>query len=195
VVQAWTLFVAPRRFMEEWSTGRRTAMDPLAFLAAGVALKALVARYGERYFGTQMPSSSVVDWMRSSTGVTAVLFAVGGVSHLVLRRRSRAPLRSTVAAIAYTSGGPAVILACIGWVVALLLRLGHRDPTFMLYQTKLTVPVVAMAYVSHAWTLAALAGAHRVRWVWAALAVLATVALPFVLVGTGMLIKAYAEGM
>jgi hypothetical protein len=172
-------------------------MDPLGFFAAGTALKALLARYAERVVPVdlQLQGSTVRDWLRSSTGTTLVLFTFGAVAHLVLRRRSHAPFRSTVAAIAYALGGPGALFACAGWGLTIALQLAGRDPSMHYHQTRIPAPVVVCAYLPHVWTVFALAGVHRASWARIGLAVVAAVAMPIVLIAAGLLLRGLAANL
>jgi hypothetical protein len=189
-LQSWAFLVSPRRFMEEWSTGRRDAMDPLAFLAAGSAVKALLMRYGGKIVPFQLPSNAAEEWISSSLRSTVMLFIFGAMAHLVLRRHSRAPFRSTVAAVAYTLGGPGALIACAAWAVAIALHFLGVDTTVTFFQARVPAPLIVAGHLPHVWTLFALAGVHRVGWRRLALATLAVIGWPLLLVALGFLLIA-----
>jgi hypothetical protein len=175
VTQAWAMTVAPHRFMAEWATGRREALNPLRYLAVGTAVKFLAERGARWVMHLESSEKTWVSWLRSSFGVTVTLILFGLMMHVVLRLRSRAPVRSTVAAIIFSSAGPGVFGHVLAWLVSIAIYLvGHRVPCYAPQGTPpYPYPVLGITYFGYLWLTAALSGVHRVRWWWALAALLA----------------------
>jgi hypothetical protein len=185
--QAWALTVSPRRFMEAWASGQRETLNPLRFFAVGTALTYFVDRGGRRVLHLpSLPNSGVMGMMTTHLGVTVMVLLYGVVMHAVLRLRSRAPLRSTLAAIVFASAGPGAFLAVLGWVVSgAIFFLRGSVPLHEVVQGGAPLhesqaiaypwPVLIDSYLSFVWTIATLAAAHRCRWWWPVLAFLALI--------------------
>lgn len=180
--QSVALLRAPRRFMEEWATGRRDALTPPRLFAFGMAVQYLVEKAGRRIVHISAPTEA---WLGSlvhsafSSMILGCLF--GGAMHLVLRTRRKAPLHVSLAATLYAAGGPQVLLALAGWAFTLVVfavrgKIGpltiqiNKDTVHAVAYAMPTSVAVASA-ASVLWTIAAMAGAHRVSRRWAAVAV------------------------
>lgn len=175
--QSWALLVAPHRFMEEWASGRREALAPTRFYAFGTAITVLVQRVGMWICHTKQVEST---WWRSAMHSVffsiAVAAVMGACTHLLLRKRSKAPLRATVAAQMFTTAGPQVFLVALGWLVSCvwfslhgsvpMVNAGSAGTGYEAVQVP--IPASLGPTIAYGWSVAALAGVHRVRW-WRAL--------------------------
>jgi hypothetical protein len=182
--QAWAITVAPHRFLADWVGGRRDALNPLRFFAVGTALMFLVDRGGRKLLHiAPAPSQGLLGVINSSTGSTALVFLGATLLHVVLRLRSKAPLRSSVAAVLFTHAGPGAFLSILGWLLSAAIHVVQGHVSGALYNGAFTPwPVIGLDFVGFGWVVAALVGVHRVRWWWS---VLALAAAPVIL-GLGM---------
>jgi hypothetical protein len=147
----------PRRFGAEWATGRRTAMNPLGFVAASCPIL-LPLDYGLQALGhaSRPDVPLALELARSArpylfvvpmTLLTALLFRMGG---------SRRRLTTTLGILLYWT-----VLSIVGWIVGVVLNVGFHLGD--------VVPHLA-GYLTMIWGGLALGGAHQVRWGWALLA-------------------------
>jgi hypothetical protein len=174
-VQSWAMTVAPRRFMEEWATGQREALNPLRFLAVGAALEIVAERVSRWYLHLPRPDTTWVGWITSSFGVTVFTVLMAAIMHAVLRLKSRAPLRSSIAATIFSTSGPGTLLCLLSWggsctYYAVFKRIPIMSSAGMTFPWPVYLASMAPFF---AWTVAALTGVHAVRWWWGLLAVLA----------------------
>jgi hypothetical protein len=168
VTQAWAVTIAPRRFMEEWAAGQRETLNPLRYFAVGTTFSYFADRGSRRVLHIpNPPQSGFIAWMYTHFGITLMVLMFGVVMHGVLRLRSRAPLRSTLAALVFASSGPGTFATLFAWVGTCALYLA-RGSAPMLVTGGVTWPwaVLICSYLSFAWTVATLAAVHRVRWWW-----------------------------
>jgi len=180
--QAFTLLVRPGRFMEEWATGQREALNPLRFLGLGFLL-ALTARHlGEQYLlGPALEAQSLTSVLKTPLGVELVFLTLSLPAHAVMRLSgSRAPLSATLAAFIFTFMGPVILLQAGAWLIsALLLLITGSLPLYELkvgFATRLyrhsayPWPLMVANWVALIYCVRAIAGVHRKRWGWAFLA-------------------------
>ena len=168
--QSWMLTHSPRRFAAEWAAGTREALNPLRFLAVGTTVTVLAERGARWIIHLPTPAhEGWVGWLQGSLGQMLNLTVTGALMHVMLRRRSGAPFRSTLGAAVFAAGGPGTLSAVVGWTtsVALFLQRGHV-PLFEAKTAALPIPVLVSAVVDFVWTVATIAGVHRTRW-WAPL--------------------------
>jgi hypothetical protein len=189
MTQAWAMTLSPRRFMEEWATGRREALTPTRFLAVSLGLSLLIDRAGRYLFHVHQAADGVGAWLSSSSaGLTAAMFVFGAMTHVTLRLKSKQPLRSSVAALFFATG-PGTLIAFVGWLITAALYVTIRHvPTFE-RDPATPIPVSVLGIVHVAWSVAALAGVHRVRWWWPAVAM---VAIPLFFGVVGLIIGVLA---
>jgi hypothetical protein len=192
--QAFSLLRGPGRFMEEWATGQREALNPLRFLGLGFLLSLTARHLGEwslvdPSLKVQGPTSIIGTFFGAELIFVVLALPMHGVMRL---SGSRAPLSATAAAIIYAFMGPVVLLQALGWLAsALLLLITGSVPLFPL---KPGVAVRVIGYSAYPWPLMvsnwlslvycvrALAGVHRGRWGWAIVALIVAhgVFMPFI---------------
>jgi hypothetical protein len=174
-VQSWAMTIAPRRFMGEWATGQREALNPLRFLAVGTALEIVAERVSRWYLHLPRPDTTWVGWITSSFGMTVFIVLMAAIMHGVLRLKSRAPLRSSIAATIFSTSGPGTLLCLLSWggacaYYAVFKRISVISSAGLTFPWPVYLASMAPFF---AWTVAALTGVHAVRWWWGLLAVLA----------------------
>jgi hypothetical protein len=181
VSQAWLLTISPRRTLDEWATGKRELLNPLRFTAVGLGICLLLDK-GGRWLCHIEPSPTLHGWQaynqsftHSSMGMVFSAFVGGTLMHPVLRWKSKAALRSTIAASLYANFGPGVFLTALSWLVCLgLFGFHHKIPLFVSTTGEnMPWPSVVAAFLSGPWVVGGFSGAHRVRWWWSSLAYLA----------------------
>jgi hypothetical protein len=172
--QAWAMTHSPHRFMQEWMSGQREALNPLRFLAVGLAATFLVDKLFRRLLHLASPATDTPGgWLNTTTGTTLYVILCGAAIHGMLRWRSRAELRSSLAATMFATSGPAALLSVAGWIVCLGIHLAHGN-LHVIDTPAGPLPLVAMAVgiLALGWPVAALAAVHRMRWWWPLLALL-----------------------
>src|SRR5262249_25559325 len=85
---------------------------------------------------------------------------------------------SSLAAAMFSAAGPRTLLIVTGWLVAIGIHYAFRRVDLSASRgSNVPLPVEWLRNLSTFWTIATLAGAHRVRWWWVALALLALLAI------------------
>jgi hypothetical protein len=188
--QSWALLRAPHLFMQEWSEGRREALNPLRFFAFGTMLTLLMDRGGRALLHkVAFPSNDIRDAVRTSGGLVATVVVIAACMHLVLRTRSRIPFRGSLAATAYAFAGPGVFCHLFGWIVSAAIYFTHG--TITVGQGGWLVgggsnwpwPIGIMTLLSFLWTVVAVAGVHRLRWWWGVIALVGTSLIFTIMIG------------
>jgi hypothetical protein len=111
----------PRQFADEWSHGRRRALNPLGFLATAFAIAGSAAALFSRLAHLEDGSHSLMSEFLAALTPFAYFLALGALSHLVLWVfGSRRPLRDTCAMALYAGGGPALAAQLLVMLLALL---------------------------------------------------------------------------
>jgi hypothetical protein len=181
-LQAFTLLVRPGRFMEEWATGQREALNPLRFLGLGFLLIITARHLGERYLlGPALEAQSLTSVLKTPLGVELVFLTLSLPTHAVMRLSgSRATLSATLAAFIFTFMGPVVLLQVGAWLISgLLVLITGSLPLYELkvgFATRLyrhsayPWPLMVANWVALIYCVRAIAGVHRKRWGWAFLA-------------------------
>lgn len=181
-LQAFTLLVRPGRFMEEWATGQREALNPLRFLGLGFLLIITARHLGERYLlGPALEAQNLTSVLRSPLGVELVFLTLALPTHAVMRLSgSRATFSATLAAFIFTFMGPVVLLQVGAWLISgLFMLLTGSLPLFELkagFAARLyrhsayPWPIMVANWVALIYCVRAIAGVHRKRWGWAFLA-------------------------
>lgn len=106
----------PARFAADWSDGRLSALNPLAFLLNALAVLGPWRALWARFLDPNPPTTPL--WFELSKPAFPVVLntVMTSVAHVIIRAfGGRRPLRSTVAITLYVSGGP---LAIVNFVVA-----------------------------------------------------------------------------
>jgi hypothetical protein len=123
----WAILASPARFAADWASGRRHALNPLAFLFNSLAVVGPWRALWARLLDPNPPTTPL--WFELGKPALPVLFsvAVTALFHLLLKPLGgRRPLRSSLAMAMYVSGGP---MAILNFLVAPLVLYGfiHRD--------------------------------------------------------------------
>lgn len=183
--QAFTLLVRPGRFMEEWATGQREALNPLHFLGLGFLMIITARHLGERYLlGPALEAQSLTSVLKTPLGVELVFLTLSLPTHAVMRLSgSRATLSATLAAFIYTFMGPVVLLQVGAWLLSgLLVLITGALPLYELKEGFVTRlyrhsaypwPLMVANWVALIYCVRTIAGVHRKRWGWAFLALFA----------------------
>jgi len=192
ISQSWALTRSPYVFMEEWSTGTRETLNPLRFFAVGATITFLSSRAARSLMHiAPLPDSGWRGFAGSYGGQLLLNALMASLMHVVLRFRSHAPLRSTLAASAFASSGPSTLLLLVGWIVSLAIYVARgRVALVDSGGTPWPWPVLVVTIASFGWTFAILAGAHRVRWWWSVIAIVGALVMLMLLTILGVLVWA-----
>lgn len=180
--QSFTLLRHPRQFMEEWATGQREALNPVRFLGLGFLLAITARHLGERYLlGPALEFQGLTTILKTPLGVELVFLTLALPAHGVMRLSgSRAPLSATVAAVVFAFMGPVILLQAFGWLVSALLmgatgsiplvELKAGFITRLYRHSAYPWPLMVANWLALIYCTLTIAGAHRKRWGWGALA-------------------------
>jgi hypothetical protein len=170
---------APYRFAQEWWTGARAAMNPLAMLATGATLVTGARQLALAVLGVQRPDS-VIALVLSALGPYVHYVVFGLIFHAILRPGApqRARLGDSVAISLFAGAGPAALAEAAGWLaIALVPALRSGGAIGVILGVAFSVFCYAFA--------SAMAGLHGVRWWRLAIAIL--IAFPLTGVAFGLL--------
>jgi len=181
----WAIVSAPARFADDWATGRRHALNPLAFLFNALAVLGPWRALWARLLDPNPPTTPL--WFELSKPLYPIVInvTVTGLVHLILKPLgARRPLRSSLAIGMYVSGGP---LSLLNFLVGPLMIYGfiHRDdPKVALISA---IPNLVLLVIFIVYTIVAQAGLHRLsRWRVALAVLIAWVAFGYLSARTSM---------
>ncbi len=124
---SWAIVAAPARFADDWASGRRRALNPLAFLLNALAVLGPWRALCTRLIDPNPPTTPLWFELGKPIFPVAMNVTVTALFHLLLKPLgARRPLRSSLAVAMYVSGGP---LAIVNFAVAPLVLYGfiHRE--------------------------------------------------------------------
>ncbi len=113
----WALARSPRRFANDWWSGARIAMNPIAMLATGATLVTAARQLAGAALEISRPDS-LMDTVATALGPYLHYVFLGVLCHAVLvafipDRQVR--LADTIALALYVGAGPGSIAEIIGW--------------------------------------------------------------------------------
>jgi hypothetical protein len=119
---SWRFTAHASAFVDEWWSGRATAMNPLAMMATGAAITAATRQLAGAVLGIDHPDSLLVAVL-SALGPYVHYLAIGLLCHAALRPWSsrRAHLTDTIAIVLIAGAGPAAIAEAFAWLVSCAL--------------------------------------------------------------------------
>jgi len=159
----WAILSAPARFADDWASGRRRALNPLAFLFNAVAVLGPWRAFWARLLDPNPPTTPL--WFELSKPLYPVVInvSVTALLHLLLRPLgARRPLRSSLAIGMYVSGGP---MSLFNFLLGPVMLYGfiHKDNVTVALTTSFANLGLLVIFIVY--SILAQAGLHRLpRW-------------------------------
>jgi hypothetical protein len=159
----WAILASPARFAADWASGRRHALNPLAFLFNALAVLGPWRAAWARILDPNPPTTPL--WFELGKPVFPVLMnvTVTALFHLLLKPLGgRRPLRSSLAMAMYVSGGPLAILHFLAAPLVLYGFIHHYHGAFAVTSALANLALLALFFV---YLIAMQASLHELpRW-------------------------------
>lgn len=159
----WAILSAPARFADDWASGRRAALNPLAFLLNGLAVIGPWRALWARLLDPNPPTTPLwFELLKPALPVTLSVSVTVLFHLLLLPLGARRPLRSSLAIAMYVSGGPLILLNV---AIAPLALYGfiHRDYVTVALASSAANLVLLVVFIGY--LIVMQAGAHQLpRW-------------------------------
>lgn len=159
----WAIATSPARFADQWVSGQRRALNPLAFLLNALAVLGPWRALWARLVDPNPPTTPL--WFELGKPIFPVIInvTVTALFHLILKPLgTRRPLRSSLAMAMYVSGGP---LAILNFLLAPLMLYGfiHRENLTIVMTSAVANLGLLAAFIVY--LIATQASLHRLpRW-------------------------------